>query len=514
ELNVVHPDGHTQRLGIEPVRVTEESEIVDARFSFTPPTPGEYRLILRAVPQEDEQISDNNELGAFLTVLDGGLRVLYLEGNPGWQEQKFIRRSIDGSPDLDLDFAWVDIRGRSQWPLDLQSVFARQRYDVMILGDVHGDALGKEQARWLSDRIDQGLGLMLLGGWHVYGAGGYAGLAGLADAIPVRMSAFERRDATSPPDAKQRTYLELQAHPTRPHFITDLSGVGDADWTLLPTLRGACRIRGTSTGQVLLEGLERGVPRGDGPIPLLIAADYGRGRVLASAMDSTFRWYRHGFEDVHRRFWRQSILWLARKDSAKSGSVWLELAERRFPSGASVGFEAGARDEHGQPKADVELTATATWEGSGKSGDTVDGTEAKPGPAVPVSLNRTEPNWVGATEVLRRPGIYRIDLRGTLDGKEYGIASARWIVTQQDLELTDPVANPRELALLASATEAAGGRAIAAEQLPALFQEIGARRAQHRITHEERWQLGDTLLDSWLFFLTLVSLLSTEWYLR
>ena len=33
-----------------------------------------------------------------------------------------------------------------------------------------------------------------------------------------------------------------------------------------------------------------------------------------------------GFEAQHKRFWRQVILWLARKDEAAEGNVWIKLA--------------------------------------------------------------------------------------------------------------------------------------------------------------------------------------------
>ena len=62
--------------------------------------------------------------------------------------------------------------------------------------------------------------------------------------------------------------------------------------------------------------------------PLLVAADYGEGRVMAFAGDSTWRWWMHGFESAHKRFWRQVVLWLAQKDQAQEGNVWI-----RLPSG-------------------------------------------------------------------------------------------------------------------------------------------------------------------------------------
>ena len=45
-----------------------------------PQTPGEYKLTLRGHKQPGELVTTNNELSTFVTVLKGGVNVLYLEG--------------------------------------------------------------------------------------------------------------------------------------------------------------------------------------------------------------------------------------------------------------------------------------------------------------------------------------------------------------------------------------------------------------------------------------------------
>ena len=72
--------------------------------------------------------------------------------------------------------------------------------------------------------------------------------------------------------------------------------------------------------------------------PLLVAGQWGDGRVLAFAGDSTWRWQMQGFGDAHRRFWRQCVLWLAKKDLQTDGRVWIRLAGRRHAQGISIDF--------------------------------------------------------------------------------------------------------------------------------------------------------------------------------
>ena len=54
-------------------------------------------------------VTTNNEMSTFVTVLKGGLNVLYMRG-PVRVEQKFIRRSLDPSPDIKVDYVRVDSR--------------------------------------------------------------------------------------------------------------------------------------------------------------------------------------------------------------------------------------------------------------------------------------------------------------------------------------------------------------------------------------------------------------------
>jgi hypothetical protein len=248
----------------------------------------------------------------------------------------------------------------------------------------------------------------------------------------------------------------------------------------------------------------------------LITGEYGKGRVLAAAVDSTFRWYRRGFQQEHMRFWRQAMLWLARKDQADSNDVWVDLPQRRLPSGSSVTFEAGVRGPDGNPLGGVELAATVWRVSAGGTDDASEdrGPQADDVDGRAIELTARPDAWSGASQPLREPGEYQLRVQASKDGADLGAVTARFLVTTQDLELTDPAANPQQLAMLAAQTEEAGGKPIAPEQVPELLQEIARKRREQKIPYEQRWQLGDTLLDAWAAFLLLVGLLSTEWYLR
>src|SRR5439155_8044379 len=110
-----------------------------------------------------------------------------------------------------------------------------------------------------------------------------------------------------------------------------------AAWAQLPALEGGNLFRGVKPDGKILAQTDELKPK-----PLLIMQEYGNGRVLAFAGDSTWHWWMNGFEAQHKRFWRQTVLWLAKKDQSDEASVWITLAPRRYRPGTPVEFKLGA----------------------------------------------------------------------------------------------------------------------------------------------------------------------------
>jgi hypothetical protein len=84
----------------------------------------------------------------------------------------------------------------------------------------------------------------------------------------------------------------------------------------------------------------------------------------------------------------------------------------------------------------------------------------------------------------------------------------------QDIELSNPAADPDRLARLARQTLDVGGALVAAEELPARLRQILKEPRMSTVTIQSKWRLGDRLWEAWLFFLFLVTLLGVEWLLR
>jgi hypothetical protein len=234
-------------------------------------------------------------------------------------------------------------------------------------------------------------------------------------------------------------------------------------------------------------------------IPLLVAGEYGAGRVLAMAGNSTIRWWRHGRETEHKRFWRQVVLWLVHREDLEEHDVWIKLDQRRFNPGSRVVFTAGAKDPQGDELPDAEYRVTVT----GPDGRTA-----------PLVVSHDKNQIVGAVEQVKQPGDYAVNVVVSYQGKEIGKAQGEFVVFDHDVELSNPSADHAQLARMAETTARFGGRVVAAEELPSLLDEIRRRPPEMEFEVPIKWQIGDTAPDAWTFFLLLVGLFSVEWALR
>ena len=481
--------GKMEVVAEQTVKADADGQLLPVQFTYVPKIPGEFKLTLEVPDQPGELVTTNNQLSTFVNVLAGGLNVLYIEG--GFRvEQKFIRRALDASPDVNVDFIRIDPRDPTNRPVDLADRLKTGKYEVYILGDVDSSAFKGDELKSLAQAVERGAGLIMLGGFHGFGAGGYAATP-LNNILPVTMDRFDRQN----PDEPVRGDLQLPGPlPMRPtalglmHFALRLAAdraKSEALWSQLPPLDGAYKFRGLAPGALILAD--------SGPnVPLLVAHQYGDGRVMAFAGDSTWRWWMRGFESAHKRFWRQIILWLAKKDQAEEGAVWVKLAERRLAPSQRVEFTAGAQDPTGEPVKDAEFKAEIVLPDGSRRG---------------LTLTHQDSQITGTFRDTQTPGDYAVEVKASQKGQELGTARARFLVFQQDLELDNAAADSALMESLAAMT---GGQSLAPEQLPELIRRLTEQTSTLEIQQETK----KTFWDTWPFFLFLVGLLSVEWYLR
>ncbi len=486
------PDGKMKVIDKKEVTATADGQLLPVDFTYIPETPGEFKLTLEAVPQPGELVTTNNQLSAFVQVLKGGLHVLYIEGDLR-VEQKFLRRSLDACRDIKVDFIRLDPRHLKETkPGNLKELFKPGEYDVYILGDVDSTAFDSAELEQLNKTVNQGKGLIMLGGFHTYGPGGYVDTP-LEDVLPVKMDHLERQRLNGPirEDVQLPGPLRMQPTPrSLRHFALGLAaGVQEnaAAWKKLPLLDGANRFAGIKpSATVLAEADDKDHS------PLLVTHEWGSGRVIAFAGDSTWRWVMRGFGSAHKRFWRQIVLWLARKDQMAQGNVWVRLENTRFFPGNRVEFTAGAQSPQNEPIPDAEFTVEIVKPDKKR---------------VPGVMIHKDEQVAGSFRETQLPGDYTIEVTAKRQGEVLGTARTRFIVLQQDLELDNASA---DLDAMKGVARSSGGEVIEPERLPKWLAELMKKTDYLDVKQETK----KTLWDRWSFFFSVVLLLTGEWYLR
>jgi len=472
---------------------------IPVSLSYTPLEPGEFKVTVQVESPEGELATNNNAQSTFVSVRKGGINVLYLVGTasigggPG-VEPRFVRGALAAHADIHLRYDLLNYRKKR---IDIRQQLVDGNYDVYLLGDLDVMALDNRSWEKMADLVEQGAGLAMLGGFHSFGPGGYRG-SPLAGALPIKIGRAERQNFGERPREDMHILKPLQLVPEKfgekVHPILELSGADSKslDWRALPLLDGANRFDRSQ-----LKPNAQVVARSDDAQrwPLLVTGAWGSGRTAALAIDSTWRWQMEGHGEVQRRFWRQLILWLARKDNTRDQSVWVHLDGRRYQRGSRVEFSFGAMDDDG------EALPTGSFNIEVEKPD---------GSKVSLLPSRHGGKSLGNFVETDISGEYRVTVTAT-DGTEIqGIATARFLVPDQDMELDQPAAEPTLLAALANLTAEAGGQGLAPEELPTLLEQLQSRTTEF----EEEISKHRTLWDTWPLFLTLVAVLGTEWWLR
>ena len=482
---VVAPAVPGARPSVE-VTATKSSQTIPVSLSFVPELPGEFRVAVRVTPLSGELRTVNNQKETLITVQKGGLSVKYYDTT---RDEIVFLPEVNSAAKIQLDFQWVRTgEFSSRTKIDPRD-FEPGRYDVYIIGDVPAKVFSDNDLRLLAARVDEGAGFLMTGGFYSFSLGGYAGTP-LEPLLPVVLDPRELQgDGAIATDLHYER--DLQMVPTESglrHFVMRLTnGDNVAAWKRLPPLLGANKLRKKNA---LVEVLARSTD----DVPLLFSLETGRSRSLAFAGHSTWRWWMRNFRDEHQRFWRQVILWLARKEFDSDQPVWVRVSPRNFNQGSTIPIEFGARDELGNPLPDVDFQAKV-----------IDPTGKESSVAGLSGRDRSFGEFKGATT----PGIYRVVVSATKDGVDVGgDATTRFLVDSSDPELDNPAADP---ALLQGLAQQTGGRVIAAEDFDKfLDQLITAGPPNLSLTQITRV----TLWDNWWYLGAFVLAMSAEWFVR
>ena len=487
----LYVDKEARPIATKAIKVPEGAEVIPITgLKYLPDTPGEKRLTLKVKPKDGELVPTNNEVSTYLDVLKGGLKVLYVQGPDFSWEPRYLTRSLDAAREIHADLKVVREPARAGRGLMDDADFAVGQYDVYILGGLPADHLTPSQIRQLTTAVEKGAGLIMLGGRSSFGPGGWAGTA-LAGVLPM---------AISPTDGQVEPEEGLKVVPDTmglDNYVLKL-GPNAAEtariWDSLPPITGTNLFGQPRPNAFVLARAKAGRE-----VPLMIGMDnVGKGRVLAFGGE-TWPWAR-SFEDIgriaHAKFWRQAILWLARKENQGESQVKLKLDARRVAVGQKLDLTAIARDAKNEPIPDAQYETTVTR---------IDAKDKPEGTPKSVALYPLGDDAKGSYFADAAVGEYEVSVKGTKGGKEIGSDKARFMVYQDDRELENPAA---DLALLKQISEITGGAPLHSEELGKHLKALTPEASDYVFQSEHR------IWDNWPFFLIFAAILTAEWALR
>jgi len=506
------------------------------QLSDTPRTNGlhQYRVIIPALPSE--VLTNNNEATLPVSVGADPTKVLLIEGRPRWEFRYFknLFAGRDSSVRLQYVLFHPDrIADMPAPPERAASVTNREdeadatvlpvtqaewmKFDVIVLGDVAPEELGMPAMRMLRAFVTERGGslIVIAGALHMPHA--YMGTP-LADVLPVQCLPSDRPVLAAPED-------EFRIAPTaegRNHILmrlTDDDARNAAAWDGIPPLRWRHSLRDTKEGATVLAyalpadppeflhlGRAEAIPdeetltrrrEFERENALVVIQHVALGNVLFLATDNTWRLrYRRG-DQYHHRFWGQVMRW-ATADRLAAGNLFARVGtdRPRYAVASPVTIRARLMSADFAPIRQASVSVTV-WSGDRKI------------------LRRNLPYLADSAGLYAASlgtfpeGRYRVEL----DTHEVpGLPESDTTRSTEFAVTAEIVAERVELSadrgLLTRLAGLTGGRVVDPPELERAVASLGPSV----VTQRERRQIE--LWDSWVFFLLLVAVVTTEWILR
>ncbi len=486
-----------ENITVEP---SAPAAVVELRTKLT--RGGSARFRVEAVGLPDEHNMENNVDRVDVTILEGGLRVLYVEGYPRY-EYRYLKNALLREPTLQLSAYLLEadeqfvqegaeaIRRFPDTPEELG------RFDLILFGDVdpRGGWLTAAQMNMLLDFVGhEGGGFGLIAGERA-APHRFLGTP-LERLLPVAIDpGFQGRydaalttgfDPRLTPEGRRNRLLRFTADRE--------ANVGLLD--SLPELFWIARTLGPKPGASVL--LEHPTLRTlSGSMPVVVTGRYGAGKLFFQATDDTWRWRRHTGELLHDTYWIHVVRELMRDSRGSPDRRFVLRTDRRtYPYGVSVRAEVQLFDPQllGEHQDRVEITA------SEREGE-------RELPVAKFDALRISPqsNVFEGIYVPPRPGGFSIEAGGIAPLPGERSASVLFRVDRPDVETRRPEADHETLGRIAAAT---GGRVLDLSDLTEGLAGIRDRSVQ--IPDDVVETLWDSKLVWWIFLL----MISMEWGLR
>jgi len=496
---ILEDDGQTLEetdLTLDEVEGSQEVE-----FEFRPTVEGRHTYTVRVPPVGEEKIEENNQRSAVALVVEPGIRVLYLEGTLRAEYGALVQRFLSKDPDLEFCALLqtrtnVFLKRSNIEGLDLNTIPSDQEtvntFDVFIFGDLDSSYIRPEQQKLFVERVREGAGVVMLGGYHSLGPGGYAGTP-LGEILPVLLGDRDVGQVTDPflptltPDG---THHPIFAN------IADFFPTqgGEPKVAGLPPLHGGTRVGPARPGATVLATC----PVEANAMPVLAIQPVDKGRTAVFCGDTTRSWQQGpralDEESPFLQFWGQMVRWLAGRTSevTAEASIVGSTDKGYYEPEEMITISAVVRDQQGEGT--DEAAVVAKIRGPAGRPDRVEMTVV-PGPGGHYS-GVYEPKAAGGYEVVVEAKLGELTLTADKIAVEVG---------RPNLEFEKLDLDEKALARIAANT---GGRCVHISTAAHLIDQLD------RTQRKKRVYLERPLFWPPLFWALFVGLLSVEWVLR
>jgi hypothetical protein len=493
--------GQGQVLASRSIKIAPGQTEAEFKLDFIPRQVGEFFYTVEVPVYAGEASAANNSRSFVLNVLRDKVRVLYIVGNPSWDE-RFLRRALKKNPSVDLvsfyilreyfDDTHAPESELALIPFPTNELFTREldTFDLVIFQNFFGvEYMRPEYMRNLSRFVrERGGGLLVIGGIRALIHHSFN--SPLEEILPVRFS----REV---PNYREGEFTMRLTQAGQRHPVTCLSPRPEENvqtWESLPALSGFNLTLGPDPqGLVLGEHpFERGA---GGNLPVIAVRDVGQGRSMVVATDSTWRW---NFLAVggkrsnkpYQIFWDRALRWLLKDPEMKTLSLTRDKG--RYDPGGEVTLAIEVLDASYKPADEAKVRFRVIEEPQGSS------------------LELPEPEPAGKGKYLlriqpRQKGAYRISASAEHEGRPVGTDEVIFEVSEENPEFDDLSLRPDLMSLLAERT---GGSSLNIEDSP---KGLEFKKPQvEKIIGTRDFPIWDNAVA----LILIVSILVLEWFLR
>lgn len=359
-------------------------------LEFVPTRKGVHTYTVKVPKLADEKIPQNNARSTSALVHEARIRVLYLEGTLRPEYGAIVGRFLSRDPNVEfcalvqtrpnvfVQRSNMDTLQLSTIPDDPEIL---KQFDVFLIGDLDSTFLANGKMAQIAERVKQGAGLIMIGGYHSLGPGGY-GNSELQKILPV---ALGTRDIGQATETFQPTLTpDGRNHPIFANIARFFNSPGSAAQTAaLPPLDGCVKVTGEKPGATILL-VHPDEKAASGPMPVMAVQPFGTGRTAVFTADTTRNWHQAmktmGKETPFLRFWGQTIRWLARRteEVETEAGIVATTDKSYYVPGEPIRIRVTVRGEEGAAASGAKVQATVL--GPGRRASRLDLPEAT-GPA-------------------------------------------------------------------------------------------------------------------------------------